>query len=709
PGRRERGRARQPVRRPEQQPSALPARARRAQRGCEPRSDRGRFARPRPRSYLPAEADAAAAGRAAILRDDPDPPGHYLSTRQGPGPRQPRRDALARTQDAADLARALGRVARKKQVAARPQTAGAGCRDRRGRAPDAHPGGRFAESGPRRSARDPGPDGDAGHGRTGRSGGQAVHDPGAAETGRDGRANQNARTPGARRSGQARVGGFQPARQLAALHAAGRQDRDRHRAQRRLCAIESRRYRTGNPGRNPQPDLRALRAVERRRPRNRIGGPRTRDRQGHRGGARRAHLRNQFRARQRVHRRASRGGLMANLLIVDDEKNIRRSLATYFESCGHHVLMAESAVRALAILTENPNVDLVLSDYRMAEMNGLELLHEIKARFPKLLVILITAYATVESAVEAMKSGAYDYLAKPFSLDQIGHVVDRALEVKALRSENQALRDTIDEVPLLDSKSPAMTALLDVARQAANSEATILLTGESGTGKNVLARQIHLWSPRRERPFVVVNCTTLSEHLLESELFGHVRGSFSGAAKDKPGRLLAADSGTVFLDEIADLPGPLQSKFLRFIEEQNFEPLGDNHLIRVDTRIIAASNQDLEAEVAAQHFREDLFYRLNVITLRVPPLRERREDILPLAEWMLKSATTRHHRPPLSLSPGAAAAISKYHWPGNVRQLRNSLERAVLLTPRQVIVAEDLPDAIFRESNDAQARMRHYG
>ena len=314
---------------------------------------------------------------------------------------------------------------------------------------------------------------------------------------------------------------------------------------------------------------------------------------------------------------------MANLLIVDDEKNIRRTLATYFESCGHHVQMAESAPRALAILAENPDVDLVLSDYRMAEMNGLELLHEIKARFPKVLTILITAYATVESAVEAMKSGAYDYLAKPFSLDQIGHVVDRALEVKALRSENQALRETIDEVPLLDSKSPAMTALLDIARQAANSEATILLTGESGTGKNVLARQIHLWSPRRERPFVVVNCTTLSEHLLESELFGHVRGAFTGAVKDKPGRLEAAQGGSVFLDEIADLPAPIQTKFLRFLQEQRFERLGDQKTIQVDARIIAASNRDLQQEVAAGRFRPDLFYRLNVITLGLPALRDR--------------------------------------------------------------------------------------
>ena len=387
---------------------------------------------------------------------------------------------------------------------------------------------------------------------------------------------------------------------------------------------------------------------------------------------------------------------MANLLIVDDEKNIRRSLATYFESCGHHVLMAESAPLALTILTANPNVDLVLSDYRMAEMNGLELLHEIKARFPKVLTILITAYATVESAVEAMKSGAYDYLAKPFSLDQIGHVVDRALEVKALRTENQALRDTIDEVPMPDSKSPAMTALLATARQAANSEATILLTGESGTGKNVLARQIHLWSPRRERPFVVVNCTTLSEHLLESELFGHVRGAFTGAVKDKPGRLEAAQGGSVFLDEIADLPAPIQTKFLRFLQEQRFERLGDQRTIQVDARIIAASNRDLQQEVAAGRFRPDLFYRLNVITLGLPALRDRAEDVVALAERLLAAARARNRRPGLQFSREAIEAITAYRWPGNIRELRNAIERATVLSRGDVITREDLPDMIFQ-------------
>ena len=260
---------------------------------------------------------------------------------------------------------------------------------------------------------------------------------------------------------------------------------------------------------------------------------------------------------------------------------------------------------------------------------------------------------------------------------------------------------------MLESKSPAMMRLLETARQAAVSDATILLTGESGTGKNMLARQMHRWSPRRDQPFVVVNCTTLSEELLESELFGHMRGSFTGAVKDKPGRLEAADRGSAFLDEIADLSARLQTKFLRFVQEQQFERVGGEQTIRVDTRIIAATNRDLEAEVAGRHFREDLFYRLNVITLRLPALRERREDILPLAEWLLSAASMRNQRPALKLSAGASAALMRYRWPGNVRELRNAIERAAVLTRGEEIAPDDLPDSLFRDASEAIARIPH--
>jgi NtrC-family two-component system response regulator AlgB len=387
---------------------------------------------------------------------------------------------------------------------------------------------------------------------------------------------------------------------------------------------------------------------------------------------------------------------MARLLVVDDEKNIRQSLGTFLESCKHEVRTAESGPAALAIMAEGPAYDLVLSDWKMAEMNGLELLKAIKNKFPDTIVILMTAYGTIDNAVAAMKAGAYDYLTKPFSLDQIHHTVERALEVGELRSQNQALRDAIDGVPLLESGSPAFRKLIEVAHHAASSEATILLTGESGTGKNVLARQIHEWSARRECPFVMVNCTTLSEHLLESELFGHVKGAFTGAIKDKPGRLEAANRGTVFLDEIAELPGPLQTKFLRFLQDERFERVGGNQTIQVNARIIAATNRDLQQEIAGGRFRVDLYYRLNVISLRVPALREHLEDLINLAEKLLAAAATRNKRTGLQFSAEAKEALIAYSWPGNIRELRNAVERAAVLSRGNLIQKEDLPDAIFQ-------------
>jgi NtrC-family two-component system response regulator AlgB len=386
---------------------------------------------------------------------------------------------------------------------------------------------------------------------------------------------------------------------------------------------------------------------------------------------------------------------MARLLVVDDEKNIRQSLGQFLESCKHEVRTAENGRAALAAVTEGPPYDLVLSDWKMAEMNGLELLKAIKEKVPDTIVILMTAYGTIDNAVAAMKAGAYDYLTKPFSLDQIHHTVERALEVRELRSQNRVLRDVIDGVPLLESSSPIFRKLIETAHHAASSEATILLTGESGTGKNVLARQIHEWSARRENPFVTVNCTTLSEHLLESELFGHVKGAFTGAIKDKPGRLEAAHRGTVFLDEIAELPLKLQTKFLRFLQDERFERVGGEQTIQVDSRIIAATNRNLQQEISAGHFREDLYYRLNVISLHVPALREHSEDLLALAEKLLIEAAVRNRRPGLQFSSEAKKALVAYSWPGNIRELRNVVERAAVLSRGSLIQQEDLPDAIF--------------
>ena len=262
-----------------------------------------------------------------------------------------------------------------------------------------------------------------------------------------------------------------------------------------------------------------------------------------------------------------------------------------------------------------------------------------------------------------------------------------------LMADNQAAREAIEE-PLVESQDPGMIALLETAKRAAAGDTTILLTGESGTGKDILARQIHLWSPRRGGPFVAINCTTLAEHLLENELFGHVRGAFTGAVHDKPGRLEAGNGGTVLFDEIAELTPSLQARFLRFVQEQSLERIGGDRTIKVDVRIIAASSRNLEVEVAAGRFREDLYYRLNVIAFRLPPLRERPLDILPLARWMLRQASLKAKRAEFTLASEAAKALGKYRWPGNLRELHNALERAATLLQTQTITLDDLPDSI---------------
>jgi NtrC-family two-component system response regulator AlgB len=385
---------------------------------------------------------------------------------------------------------------------------------------------------------------------------------------------------------------------------------------------------------------------------------------------------------------------MATILIVDDEKNIRTHLGTYVRRLGHTVETAADATEALRLL-ERTESDVVLSDVRMAGMDGLALLREVRRRRPESVVILMTAYATVPEAVEAMRAGAYDYLVKPFTLDEVGLLLDRVFEVQKLRRENRRLRRAVDEPVLLDSASGAMQRALATARQVASSDATVLLAGESGTGKNVLAAAIHGWSPRHAGPFVTITCTALAEHLLESELFGHVKGAFTGAWKDKPGRLEAAAGGSIFLDEVGELPPELQGKLLRFLEEHRFERVGGNETITVDTRVIAATNRELESEVRAGRFREDLFFRLNVVGLRLPPLRDRLEDLPALTDHVLGILCVRHRRVGLALSPEARAVLGGYRWPGNVRELANTLERAVVLARGDRIGVEDLPDRLL--------------
>jgi len=391
---------------------------------------------------------------------------------------------------------------------------------------------------------------------------------------------------------------------------------------------------------------------------------------------------------------------MANILVVDDEKNIRSHLATYLTGLGHRVAVAADGIEALRCAEAEP-FDLVLSDVRMAGMDGLSLLRELRRRRPDAIIVLMTAYATIPGAVEAMREGAFHYLVKPFALDEVGLLVERALEVATLRRDNRELRRALDDPPLLDSRADAMCRALDTARRAADSDVTVLLLGESGTGKNVLARAIHAWSARRAEPFVTVSCTTLAEHLLESELFGHVKGAFTGAWKDKPGRLEAAAGGTIFLDEIGELAPELQAKLLRFLEERCFERVGDTRTREVDARILAATNRDLEAEVRAGRFRSDLFYRVAVVTVGVPPLRERREDLPALVDHLLAALAARHRRPHARIERAAREAIAAYPWPGNVRELANALERALVLSRADSIDTESLPDAVLAPPREA--------
>jgi DNA-binding NtrC family response regulator len=382
------------------------------------------------------------------------------------------------------------------------------------------------------------------------------------------------------------------------------------------------------------------------------------------------------------------------ILVVDDESAIRFSLTELLSAAGHSVRTAEHAPEALATL-EGDSADLVISDLRMPAMSGLQLLEEVRGRFADTLFVLMTAHGDERTAVQALKLGAFDYLPKPFDNDEVRAIVEHAHELLALRSENARLRaEVATQHGGIIGASPAMRQLYRLIDRAAPTDVTVLITGESGTGKELVARAIHDASRRARGPFVAVNCSAIPRDLVESELFGHVRGAFTGADHDRAGFFEAAGGGTLFLDEVGDLAEPAQAKLLRALEQRTITRVGATSEQAVDVRVVSATNRPLERMTAAGTFREDLLYRLAVLQLELPPLRDRREDILPLAGHFIAAAAERHALRALPLHESARRALLAHAWPGNVRELRNVMERALVVSEGDAITATDLPAAV---------------
>ena len=378
------------------------------------------------------------------------------------------------------------------------------------------------------------------------------------------------------------------------------------------------------------------------------------------------------------------------ILVVEDEEKLRRVIELQLASAGFDVDKAATAEDGLKIVDR---ADLVLTDLKLPNMDGLQLLGLIRRQNTQVPVVMMTAYGTVETAVESMKAGATDFLLKPFSLDHLMQVVYKALEMRALRDENRQLKAELGrryEFDNIIGRSPAMQEIFDTIERVAPTRATVLLAGESGVGKDLVARAIHFHSPRRDRPLVKINCTAIPENLMESELFGYEKGAFTGANTSKPGKFEQADTGTVFLDEIGDVPGPIQVKLLRVLQEREFERLGSNVTRHIDVRVVAATNQDLRAALEQGTFREDLYYRLNVVPLNIPALRERKQDIPFLANHFVKKLAPDSGCRVESITDAAMEKLTSYHWPGNVRELENVIERSLVMAKGTELDAVDI-------------------
>jgi DNA-binding NtrC family response regulator len=382
------------------------------------------------------------------------------------------------------------------------------------------------------------------------------------------------------------------------------------------------------------------------------------------------------------------------ILIVDDEPFNLDLLQQELTDRGYAIERAGSGAEALSQI-ESFHPELILLDYQMPGMNGVDVLKELRGRGHDTPVIMITAYGTIERAVQAMREGAYDFIPKPFEPDHLALVVRKALERESLKREVEILSEEVSERHhLVLGKSAKMNLAVDAAKKAAHSKATVLLLGESGTGKELLARAIHKWSDRRDKPFVAINCVGLSKDLLESELFGHEKGAFTGAHQLKKGKMELADGGTVFLDEVGDVTSELQTKLLRFLQEREFERVGGTKPMRVDVRIIAATNRDLDGDIKQGRFREDLYYRLNVVPIHLPPLRDRKEDIADLAKFFLQRFAKETKKNFGEIAAEAMDWLLTYHWPGNVREMANVIERAVVLGLGPRLASADLPTSI---------------